>query len=113
MNYNRTTIDNYLIVTRSSENNIYILVKDNNNNNEYNITIDENYNSSANTNSENNVTLSLNSSLYHFIVNCIEKRSFYNMSIISKKDIEDEITLTLNCTFEYDKFEFSYEITLF
>ena len=51
--------------------------------------------------------LSINSSIHDFMINCFEKKPFYNVTI---KYENDNILLTF--IFKYELFEFSYIISL-
>ena len=104
-------IDNYDIMISPFKNKFDILVKDINNN-KYILRIDEHMDSVSNTSCDNNITLSLNSSIYNFIINCLEKKPFYSMSVTSEKYFDDNVILTLNFIFKYGDFDFSYIISL-
>lgn len=72
----------------------------------YSIYID-NKDTYGNTNCENNVTLSLNSDLYTFINNCLNKKDNYNYQIINNDEY-----LEIYLTFKYEMFDFNYIVSL-
>ena len=102
---NQYTIDNYNVIIGKFKNKVNILIKDDNNN--YIIKIDKYADTLAHTSCENNIVLSFDSSIYEFMINCFEKKPFYDIIINFEND-----NITLNFIFKYELFEFSYNITL-
>lgn len=105
-------IDNYMIYVITPKENIIILVKDINTNNKYTMKINESIDCSANTNCDNNITLTINSSIRDLIINCLEKKPFYNLYIYKDKYTNDDDSLNFNFSFKYEDFNFSYNILL-
>jgi hypothetical protein len=106
-------INNYTIGVIMSKDNIIILVKDNNNNNKYTMKINESIDCCANTNCENNIRLQINSSIRDLIINCLEKKPFYNIYISKDEYTYCDDTLDFNFSFKYENFDFSYNLTLY
>jgi hypothetical protein len=109
--------EEYTIYIDSKNNDILIFVINNINKDKYNMRLDKYTDSIANTNCENNVILSLNTGIYDFIINCLEKKQYYNIKtdlIKSTEEYDDEKDqLNLIFSFKYDDFNFEYTLNLF
>lgn len=75
MNYINYEFDEYTMHISLNKNNIIIFVINNINKNKYNLKLNKHTDYTANTNCENNVILSLNTDIYDFIINCLEKNN--------------------------------------
>jgi hypothetical protein len=92
---------------------IKINLKDTTNNNEYYIDFDR-HDGLASTNCENNITLFLKNDIYDFIINCFERKQYYDINIERITYIKDEpADLQLVFSFKYEQFDFEYTLSLF
>ena len=117
MNYNKYEFNEYTINICSRKNNILIMVINNLNNNKHNLILDKSNDSFANTNCENNVELVLKTDIYDFLINCLERKSYYNIKtelIKSTEQYDDEKDqLNLIFSFKYENFNFEYTLNLY
>jgi hypothetical protein len=117
MNYTIYEINEYSISISSQKNIIVIFVINNLNNDKHNIRLDKSTDSIANTNCNNNITLDLKTDIYDFIINCLEKKPYYNIKtklIKSSEQYDDEKDeLYLIFSFIYENFNFEYTLNLF
>ena len=117
MNYTIYEVNEYSIGISSNKNIIIILVKNNINNDKYNIRLDKLADCYANTNCENNISFGLISDIYEFIINCLDKKPFYNIKYELQKSTEqyddEKDELSLIFSFKYENFNFEYTIHLY
>jgi hypothetical protein len=97
----------------TNKNNILLMVINNLNNNKYSLILDKYNDCTANTNCENNVTLDLQTDIYDFIINCLEKKPYYNIKTKLIEDNDDQDLLYLTFSFVYETFNFEYTLNLF
>jgi hypothetical protein len=101
-----------------NEYSIKINVKNTTNNNEYYMNLNES-DTYANTDCDNNKTLVLKAEIYNFIINCFEKKQFYDinteiikhLSLLSEPEEPDGLELIFS--FKYEQFNFEYILSLF
>ena len=114
MNYAKYNIDGCDISIRSKKNKIVIMVI--NNNDTYSVKLDKCDDSSSFTNSDNDIGLELKTEIYNFLVNCLERKPYYNIKldlIKSNKQYEDDKDqINLIFSFKYEMFDFEYTIEL-
>jgi len=112
MNYAKYNIDNYNISISSKKNKIVIMVINIINSTKYNIILDKCDDTSCYSNNENNIGLDLKTDIYDFLINCLEKKPYYNIIINNKEYEDDKDQLHLTFGFKYEMFDFEYTIEL-